>query len=437
MNDINFVYILNKNDPNVNIVINPNNNNDILMDKGEFESFIKFIDTRNYKEIDDKLFQKILSQNLLNNYKIKHELNEERNVVYMVLTNLCNYNCIYCYAKMHNDFQTDNKTLSYLEGVTIIDNIIKAKYKNIIFTGGEPMLCECVFDLASYAKRKGLVVGLLTNAKLVNKENIMKLNRFHYVQISLDSHVPDINDKTRGKGHLTKTLEALQLLSNHNISIFINSVVTKYNYDSLIDTMKFLRERYNIIEHVYSFYSPYNKINLPDLYLTLEEKIKTIKDYYVYLINNKTNAVNLWQNNNSVSTICAMGASEICINPYGEVYPCRLLCTKETKMGNALDDDLTLIIDQFYREDFLKKFCVDNISDCKKCSYKYLCGGGCRPSHIAYSEDVNISYKDYCKVWECNYIISKLLKHSIFDWDEKKYLLTNKLNYSQSKQNYI
>lgn len=75
-----------------------------------------------------------------NRYLINHQLPYW---VYLELTYRCNLKCLHCYA-------VDDKTkqeLSKEESYAILDQLAEAKCFNLIFTGGEPLICVALARL--------------------------------------------------------------------------------------------------------------------------------------------------------------------------------------------------------------------------------------------------------------------------------------------------
>jgi uncharacterized protein len=101
----------------------------------------------------------------------------------------------------------------------------------------------------------------------------------------------------------------------------------------------------------------------------------------------------------------------------GDVYPCiYLVGIKRFYLGNIMNESYPdhTILD--WMMDFLH---VDNIEECKKCVWRYICGGGCPVGKLTVFENSMASQKTvkYCNSIRCDYtktIIELLL------WDLAK-----------------
>lgn len=76
------------------------------------------------------------------------------------------------------------------------------------------------------------------------------------------------------------------------------------------------------------------------------------------------------------------------IFPEGDIYMCQCMEQNQVRMGNILIDSYEKILktqDYLLKQDEIKKlFCVDNKEICKKCDYRYICGGKCMASKSEY-----------------------------------------------------
>lgn len=153
------------------------------------------------------------------------------------LTYACPLRCGYCYSESG---RRENKEQDTKKLMDIADKIIELHPDRVAFSGGEPLLVKSVYSLASYLKSKGIRVTLYTSGYTINSKNVSKiLECFPEVRVSLDCHIPEINDRVRGKkGGAQRALQALELLlSNrrHNSDnvVGIDTVVVQDNLPHL------------------------------------------------------------------------------------------------------------------------------------------------------------------------------------------------------------
>ena len=124
-------------------------------------------------------------------------------------TNRCNLKCAHCYQDAGD---ATAKELSTEEAHALIDGIARAGFKVMIFSGGEPLMREDIFDLVSYARDAGLAPVFGTNATLITPDIAKRLKAAgaRAMGISLDSLDPAEHDAFRGvEGAYAATLAGL------------------------------------------------------------------------------------------------------------------------------------------------------------------------------------------------------------------------------------
>lgn len=184
-----------------------------------------------FDEIDKTFMSK-----LLNTLFDKEMLCDENNIAYispktatLLVTNRCNLKCTHCCA--------DAEELSIIDPMDTfaiykcIDQLVILGVETIVFSGGEPLIRNDIWEILTYARRvhKG-TIDLMTNATLINSKNYEELlslvDRF---SISIDGYNEDTCSIIRGKGIFNKVYSALELLKTKTDEIFLSMVLTPQN----------------------------------------------------------------------------------------------------------------------------------------------------------------------------------------------------------------
>ena len=87
-------------------------------------------------------------------------------IIYLELTNACNFTCDYCPI----DRQTRKKVIMSTEfACNVLDQIAENNLSNLVtfHLMGEPFLHKSLCQLVGYAESRGLMVRLLTNGSLL------------------------------------------------------------------------------------------------------------------------------------------------------------------------------------------------------------------------------------------------------------------------------
>lgn len=163
------------------------------------------------------------------------DFNKDPFIVIWELTRACQLKCLHCRAEAQ--YKRDPRELSFEEGKTLIDQIYEMNNPMLVFTGGDPLMREDVFEIAEYAVKKGVRVSMTPSATPnVTKEAIEKakdvgLSRWAF---SLDGPNAKIHDHFRGtEGSFDLTMERIKYLHELEIPIQINTVISRYNIDYL------------------------------------------------------------------------------------------------------------------------------------------------------------------------------------------------------------
>ena len=156
---------------------------------------------------------------------------ERKPIVVWNITRRCNLKCIHCYSD--SDAREYPGELTWDQCTGVLDDLAQFGVPGVLLSGGEPLIHPQFFELASYARGKGLRLTLSTNGTLIDREAARRLKDpgFAYVGISLDG-IGATHDHFRGRqGAFEKTVVAFRhckavgqkvglrlTLSTHNIA---------------------------------------------------------------------------------------------------------------------------------------------------------------------------------------------------------------------------
>lgn len=181
------------------------------------------------------------------------DYNENPFIAIWEVTRACQLKCVHCRA----DAQTKPhpNELTHEEGIQLIDQIYEMNNPMLVFTGGDCMMREDLFDLAEYAVKKGMRVSMTPSATAnVTKERMERaknvgLSRWGF---SLDGPTPEIHDHFRGTpGSFDLTLEKIKYLNELNMPLQINTVISRYNYDHLEQMAELVKDLKAIMWYIF------------------------------------------------------------------------------------------------------------------------------------------------------------------------------------------
>lgn len=145
-------------------------------------------------------------------------------------TRRCNLSCIHCYASARD--RKDPAELSTGQGKKLIGDLADFKVPVVLFSGGEPLIRDDIFELADFASRKGLRVALSTNGTLIDAQRAGRIKEigFAEVGISLDG-IGSVNDRfRRAKGAYRAALQGIRNCLALGIRVSLRLTITRSNH---------------------------------------------------------------------------------------------------------------------------------------------------------------------------------------------------------------
>lgn len=161
-------------------------------------------------------------------------------------TKRCNLKCAHCYLDARELEFGGEDELTTDEGIQLIDSIASLNPKAfLILTGGEPLLREDIFELASYASSRGLMVLLGTNGTLLDEAMVKKIKGcgIRGLGMSLDSMDPEVHDSFRGMaGSWSNTVEGMNRCRSAGLDFQVQTTATRGNISEIASIIDYSRE---------------------------------------------------------------------------------------------------------------------------------------------------------------------------------------------------
>jgi len=333
-----------------------------------------------------------------------------RPVVFWNLTDRCNLSCTHCYNRSGPGCTTDGE-LSTAEAFGVIDDLAAMGVPLILFTGGEPLMREDIFDLARHAQGRGLKMALSTNGTLITPDcaRTIKESGIEYAGISLDGARAETHDRFRNvQGAFDRTLAAFSSCKEAGLRCGVRVTLTKENcheLEALVDlslalgasrfclywlvptgrgTDSYARLQLNRLEVTAALDLLYRKAKETDPgameFLTVDAPQDCI---HLLASMEKDGSEDLADARALLESLkggCSAGTRVANIDTRGNVYPCQFARSTEFLVGNVRDrlfselwaDAASPVLARFRKKD--ARFG----GRCGVCGYRELCGGGCR-----------------------------------------------------------
>lgn len=285
---------------------------------------------------------------------------------YFMLTKRCNLKCTHCSVCAS---PKEKDILSFEDYTIILKNLAKLKPKNIIFTGGEPLLIPEFEQILKLSKKLIPNVNLIlsTNGTLFSNENIHLANYFNKIDISIDGVDEETCSKVRGNGIFNKVINNIRLLQNSGFLDIHLSMTFGEKTRHLAKKFKNLNKELNTTPVFRSFepigrgYENYNQFNEDKHHLP----ISTTEMYKI-----KSNSRHI------SSCSCNAFESNIYIDYKGDVYPCLALVNENHKIFNINSknfekEELCNILD--YKKNKFKQILKYKGTKCENCDLNIFC----------------------------------------------------------------
>lgn len=304
----------------------------------------------------------------------------------------CNFVCSHCYSR---DEQCAE--LSTAELKQIVDRLVAHQVPFINFGGGEPLLCDNLFEIAQYARDKGLNVSMNTNGWLLDETAAGRIKDagFRSVGLSIDSAEAALHDDFRNQpGSWHKAVAALDALTQAGVRSTMSSVISRINYRNFHQLLDLARQHKVSQVYLHNFKcSGRGFKNREDLDLNPQEW----KDFYLEALQVKETTKDLLLSfddpviaslpgyvDNSLVKGSSCGKLSLHLRPNGDMTPCGFI---PLVVGNILRDDFEEV---WYNSPILNKMRNKEAKGkCQGCGAYEECLGGCTARAFATTGDLS------------------------------------------------
>jgi heme b synthase len=324
------------------------------------------------------------------------------------ITGKCNLNCIHC--RSSSSMGSDQGDFTFEEAKTLIDEITSFAKPVVVLSGGEPLLREDVFEIASYGTSKGLRMALATNGSLVDDDvcSRIKESGIRIVSLSLDGSTASIHDDFRKQpGAFQGTLRAAECFRKHNIEFLVNSSFTKRNQKDIPNVYRLAKDIGAVAWYMFMIVpmgrgeelmaeliskEDYDEILKWHFDMELQEKEMLVRPtcapHYYRIVQQEAEArgIDFARRNLKFGTGgskgCIAAQSIAFIGSRGDVQPCSYF---PKVAGNLKEQSFREIWESSRIFQDLRSF-KDYKGRCGSCEYLSVCGG-CRARAFAVSDD--------------------------------------------------
>ncbi|MFO7753875.1 MAG: heme b synthase [Desulfobacteraceae bacterium] len=182
----------------------------------------------------------------------KQDARKNLRLVAWETTRRCNLSCKHCRA-LAEDHPYSNE-LDTDASFKLLDQIRETGEPIVILTGGEPLLREDIFDIASYGTGLGLRMVMAPNGTLINRHNAAKMKEsgIKRISISLDGATSKSHDSFRGvDGAFEKALAGIETAKQAGIEFQVNTTITKANLEEIPKIFRLAENVGAVAHHIF------------------------------------------------------------------------------------------------------------------------------------------------------------------------------------------
>jgi len=197
------------------------------------------------------------------------------------ITRNCNLSCKHCRASaIHKTYSGE---LTTDKCFILLDQVAEMGQPIIILTGGEPLLRDDIFDIATYGSQKGLRMVMAPNGTLINHENAVKLKNagIQRISVSLDGHDAASHDQFRGvDGAFDGALAGIAHAKDAGLPFQINTTVTQDNLKSIEKIFELAVQLGAVAHHIFLLVPTGRGKYIADQSISAEEYEQTLNWFY-------------------------------------------------------------------------------------------------------------------------------------------------------------
>ena len=310
----------------------------------------------------------------------------EIELLYLHLTDSCNQKCLHCYYmdRMAGGHELTKEMIDRLAA-----DLIPLGLKQVVLSGGEPLLHSRFFEISSSLSKMGLAIVILTNGVLIDEACAAFLDEIDArVLVSLHGSDEKCHDDLCGTGSFKKALGGIKALGERlpPQKIGINCVLIDENLDKVEDIISLAsglgagQIRFMPLHSLSMLGTDGPRLDYHSKALVAwAKKMARARVSGEWRINVSAGISGLpgAHECGRPGEVCAVG-KKLVVAANGDVFPCALLMDEKHRIGNVNEGIDALAGSPRLHE--LSQSIKDRpfqIDECRQCGLAGICQGGC------------------------------------------------------------
>lgn len=313
------------------------------------------------------------------------------------ISNPCNERCVHCYRickDTKKGFLSANQAKSVLEQAKALGAV------STTITGGESLLNPEWKDIVRVADSLNYRISFFSNGSLMKESDadfLATVKNLKEVQFSLYALDEAVHDSITGlQGSCAGTKNAVKLLRERNVPIFVSCPAMKENKTAVLDLMRWCDDEnipscadiFIFGDSAYTGKNLSHRLSWQDLQDFFEESMKD-NGRLAYIWGNSCGEQKL-----SEIEFYSGAAHSLCVSGDGTIYPA---IGWYEKLGNIKEDTLKDVFENHPLLNRLRKIYVSDIAECRACTCADFCNFCFSPHITANHGELGKVDSEYCK----------------------------------------
>jgi len=299
--------------------------------------------------------------------------------VQWVLTDRCQFQCPHCDTTSGGRQESE---LTTSQATRVVDDLAGMGCEFLSLTGGEPLLRSDLFEIASYAREKGLSLGLTTNAQAI-EEHLAALAdiKLDSVVVTLDGYGDTQNRIRNAHDSYERGIRGIEFF--HDIGVSRICVSTILLENSLAGLPRLVEDVFRSGANLMQVQPQVHQNGQP-----MRNTPEVVRDAFKFIMEARRRGfpVEAGEQFGYLGPIeqllrpspffCGCGWNTFCIANNGTIQGCPAMSRPDIREGNCTQDTLSIIWKQGFTS--FRNETPESLPDgCRRCPHLSVCRGGC------------------------------------------------------------
>jgi MoaA/NifB/PqqE/SkfB family radical SAM enzyme len=201
------------------------------------------------------------------------------------ITQFCPKECKHCVTDS-SPYVDRSTELTPETWFRVIEKLRDFGCSSIVFTGGDCLAKEQIFDILRKADQEKFLIGVLTDYDGINHKHIQQLKELKHLvdlQVSLDGGTLEIHDWMRGNGAFKKALRRMRFLQENGMNYTVSATIHKNNINEL-EAIADITNQFGATNLYVSPLCPYGRGKFMTQYILSDKELRSLGQKYLSLI---------------------------------------------------------------------------------------------------------------------------------------------------------